>query len=78
MSKLTLSTWKQAAEKAGVNQQTIAYLTMLHDVAIKWGTVSAWDAFYNAANVLEACTPMSLPAFGFYLSLKQAITERIS
>ena len=70
----TLTDWKQTAEKAGVNRETIAHLTMLHDAA-KWGNDSAWDAFYSAANVLEACSPMASPAFRFYLSLKQAISS---
>ncbi len=74
---MNLNNWKQAASNAGINRETITYLTMLQDAAIKWGTVSAWDTFYNAANVLEACSPMASPAFDFYLSLKQVITNRI-
>ena len=73
---MNLHNLKTDAQAVGLNRETIAHLTMLHDLAVSSNRNLAWEHFWNAANTLECCTPMDSPAFNFYMNLKQAIHNR--
>ncbi len=71
---MNLNNLKADAQAIGLNRETIAHLTMLHELAVS--SNRNWERFWDVANTLECCTPMDSPAFNFYMNLKQAIQNR--